>query len=1328
MLKSQNIIERPDSSGQPEYLKKNHIVAIGASAGGLEALQSFLTHLPKIEDVAIVIAQHLSPSHKSLLVQLLSKATQNEVQEAEHGIMLKSGVVYITPPDKEIVIEHNTIHLSKPPAKIGPRPSVDKLFQSIASHKGGKIVAVVLSGTGTDGATSVAEVQYAGGLVILQDPSTAKYNGMPMASLQTGVQCQLLSPEKMGIVIKRFLQNEFIEEHIENNQIDDENGIAKILELLSLKTGTDFAKYKPATIKRRVFKRMHQLGIHAVHEYVSLLKQSTTEVDVMFNMILIGVTSFFRDPEAFVQIAQMLQKIIESKKPGDNIRLWVPGCSSGEEPYSLAMLLDDILGEKRSSFNIQIFASDIDDNAIAAGRKAVYAASVVDNVSPEFLARYFQLKGSEYEVVKSIRSMVLFSKHDLTQSPPFLKLDLISCRNLLIYFSASLQQQVIPLFHYALNPDGMLFLGKSESVGQYADLFEVSDSKNKIYKRKRGGALHVVKFSAYKPHRQSLPFPAVVAGKKEYSIPEMVKETLYNSFEYPYVVINEAYDIQEINGDIYPYFTLPQGSVQVNLLKMIHPELYITARAVLTKAITGNEAVKSGFRIFDLPGGKQYLQIRIKPVLYTEKSGNLFMVIVEKQEESILDAMQDSSQDLMHISDSIRVAELQSEIAATKESLQTYIEELETSNEELQSLNEELQSTNEELQSTNEELETTNEEMQSTNEEIQVAYAELKTAKEELERQEYLLKSNEANLKALLNNNLQSFVLVDTAYKIISFNPKAAQTFFELRHKSILLGESIIDVIEPSALQDFIQDFSKAVSGEVLSVEKCIKDVAGLYRFFVMNFTPVQFDVGATKGISISMLEITDLKHALNEVKESEALLGSVFNATSVGICITDAQGRFVRVNKQYCEMYGYKKEELLGASFLTVVPAEHHEYAQHQHDIFIETGCEMPGQWEVCKKDGTKMIVMVTAELLVNELDEKFKVTSVLDITDQMKAQQLVVASEKSFRLFFEENAIPCFIVATESCEIQSANHAALENYGYALEELNHMCFQDLVANEDFDFKEIKKNPKAEMHLFMRHRVKTGKEIDVELFGHEIVYNNESCIALICNNVSLQKELEIKITKAIIKAQEEERFQIGADLHDNICQLLAYAQMNMGMIRKNIQTSSTNWHLNASNAVQEALESVRNVSHQLAPAFIRDRPLKDALLMLLESLSATGAFKFAYFFDEAINKLPIEMEQKLNIYRILQEQIRNIQKHSSASLVTVKVNEENELLKLLIEDNGVGFESKNYEGGIGFANIKRRAELFGGSMVVSSRPGEGCKLFVTMHLSHNLISQYRLA
>ncbi|MFZ4059578.1 MAG: chemotaxis protein CheB, partial [Ferruginibacter sp.] len=425
--------DQTDSS--EKELDQKYIVAIGASAGGLEALQDFLTNFPtELPYTAIVIAQHLSPTHKSMLVQLLSRTTTLSVKEAKDGQKLVSNTIYITPPDKEITIVDHIIRLKKPQVQLGPKPSVDVLFHSLTKEPvSTQIIAIILSGTGSDGASGVTAIHKCGGFVMVQEPKSAKYDGMPQAAIDTGCTDLIIAASSMGKAIQDFIyQPTQLRESIKKKELEG-NSLQKIFKLLSSRTGTDFSNYKSATIYRRLEKRLAQLKITSLESYLEYLERKPSEIDEMFQMILIGVTTFFRDNSAFDSLFTQLANILKNKKAKEPIRIWVPGCSTGEEPYTIAILINEILKERIIDFNIQIFATDIDDTAISIARKGIYPSNSLRETPLEIKERYFLKKGENYELIKPVRAFVLFSKHDLTNNPPFLKLDLISCRNLLIY-------------------------------------------------------------------------------------------------------------------------------------------------------------------------------------------------------------------------------------------------------------------------------------------------------------------------------------------------------------------------------------------------------------------------------------------------------------------------------------------------------------------------------------------------------------------------------------------------------------------------------------------------------------------------------------------------------------------------------------------------------------------------------------------------------------------------------------------------------------------------------------------------------------------------------
>ena len=988
-------LNKENSQGEEIY-----VIGIGASAGGLEALQEFLSHLPpELPNAAIIIAQHLSPTHKSMLVQLLSRNSKLMVKEAEDQAAIEPNIAYITPPDTEIWVSEGRILHRKPENPAGPKPSVNVLFHSLAAGKKSKAIGVILSGTGSDGAQGIIAIRKAGGITLVQDPGTARYDGMPQAAIDTGHVDEVLPPGQMGSKIKELLKNrprqlQAIQELETPGPAVDRESLEKIFALLSKRTGTDFSSYKQSTIGRRFDKRLAMLKMHTPGEYLAFVENNPTELDELFKICLIGVTSFFRDQEVFGELELQLEKVISGKGPRDPVRIWVAGCATGEEAYTLAIIATQLLKKKLKYFTLQVFATDIDEKAIAFARKGIYTTDAVEFVPKELLSTYFIKRDDSYEVVKGIRSAVLFTKHDITRHPPFLKLDLVSCRNLLIYFNAGLQQRIIPLFQYSLNPNGILLLGKSESIGSFTDLFSVLHEGKKLYQRKRGGNLSSVRLT-YATGKQPTYTQQIKKEKPNLSIAGMVKETFFNTFEHPYVVINDNYEVLEIHGDVRLYLTLQQGSMSANIVKMANNELQIELRAIISRAIRNKEQQKSDVRRVELFGQTHFVRIVVKPLLYTDEDTDLFVVIFEAFSLSELSGQPPKSSGGGGEVNA-RITEMEQELISNKLHLQTYIEELETANEEMQSLNEEMQSANEELQSTTEELETSNEELQSTSEEIQIAYAELQATHEELEMKEQLLRLKDVQQMALLNNTLQSFILTDAAYQIIAFNDKARQVIESVFDKPLVHGGSIIDTIEPDYLQTFLKDFKKVLAGETITGERMILDVRSNPLWFRFNYTPV-IEAGEPKVVSVSLLDITDAKTAQTALHKTEKLLTAVFDSTNVGICITDKSGKFIDANKEYCQIYGYTRGELIGTSFTQMLPPEMRKQAQKMHNLFIKRGSEIPGEWQVQRKDGSLIDVFVSAELLEQPGGERFKVTSVRNITETKKYKNLLTETQSS-------------------------------------------------------------------------------------------------------------------------------------------------------------------------------------------------------------------------------------------------------------------------------------------------------------------------------------------
>jgi len=649
-----------------------YLIGVGASSGGLESLKRFIAQIPENrKDFVMIIAQHLSPTYKSTLVSLLGKASHYPVREAHHGMVLELGNIYISPADTDISVENERIVLSKPNNQNSPKPSIDLLFESIAKEYKEEAVGIILSGTGKDGSKGIIAIREFGGTTIAEDPKSAKFDGMPVSAIETGFIKYIFVPDMIGLKLFELLPVKSSNVWVQNKSNIGNDLLLEILKNLTKIKGTDFSNYKQSTIVRRIEKRIDALNLEDIKEYKKFLDDHTEEYQSLFDTFLIGVTSFYRDEEAFVSLEKQISNIIKSKSKGDSIRIWAPGCSTGEEAYSIATLLVNLLGEKISDFTVQIFATDIDDRSISIARRGIYPNSSIHFFKSIDNNDYFIQNNDTFEISKFIRGFLLFTNHDLTTHPPFMKLDLVVCRNLLIYFSNDLQQKIIPRFHYALNPNGILFLGKSESIGNFSNLFTTIDSKNKIYIRKSGGVKRSLRLTGNTP--------LIYLPKQKFSnfdnntlppIKERVKDTLFNEYDYPYVIINETFSVEQIIGDVSPFLGLPEGEMNTNIIKMSRPEFQIILRYTIINAFREKSNQLSDSIRFPLNNSLYNLFIKVKPIL----NSDLYLVIFEYYLERALvtpNAMVNSDTDYNE-----KIITLEKELEETKKHLKIYIKEL----------------------------------------------------------------------------------------------------------------------------------------------------------------------------------------------------------------------------------------------------------------------------------------------------------------------------------------------------------------------------------------------------------------------------------------------------------------------------------------------------------------------------------------------------------------------------------------------------------------------------------------------------------------------------
>jgi two-component system, chemotaxis family, CheB/CheR fusion protein len=745
------------------------IAAVGASAGGIEAFTDLISNLATDTGMAFVLVQHLDPEHHSILTELLSKKTSMRVKEVTNGMTVEANHVHVIPPNATMSISDHTLQLTPRGESRAIHMSIDHFMRSLAEQQGSRAIGVLLSGSGTDGTAGLSEIQAHGGVTFAQDEESAKYDSMPRSAIAAGCVDYILPPKAIARELARIARHPYLARGpAPEIAPSDNNGLTLVFQLLRKTTGVDFTHYRQTTIIRRIQRRMVVHKMDKIDEYVKYLQSKPAEIKALYQDMLINVTSFFRNPKVFDALkATVFPSIMKTRPAEGSLRIWTPGCASGEETYSVAIALLEYLGDKASQTHMQFFGTDISEASIVKARSGLYPENILADVSPDRLRRFFTKVEGGYRISKNIRDMCIFAQHNVLSNPPFSQMDLICCRNLLIYIEPLLQTKVIALFHYAARAGGYLVLGTSEGVSNANSLFFTEDRANKIFLKKASAVRQPVTFAMTNPgaHHEYTAFP--VPSKPpdtSWNFLEAQKEfdrRLLSQYAPATVFINEDLEIIHTRGSVNRYLKLAPGRASLSILKMAREGLLLDLRNALTKARKDNVTVrKQNIRIKNGNGSGDADSLRVvsfevAPVHMGSLKELYFMIVFEEAKVIPLRKPRSATQQARdeESAASTRIAKLEQDLAATKEYLQSVIETQEATNEELQSANEEILSSNEELQSTNEELETAKEELQSANEELSTVNDELRSRNQEV---------------TLINNDLTNlFAGIDFAVVII---------------------------------------------------------------------------------------------------------------------------------------------------------------------------------------------------------------------------------------------------------------------------------------------------------------------------------------------------------------------------------------------------------------------------------------------------------------------------------------------------------------------------------------------------------------------------------
>ena len=1015
---------KPDQA-QP-FDSPSHYVAVGASAGGLEAIESFFMNMVPNSGLGFIVVQHLSPDYKSLMKELLSKKTRMPVHRAEEGMLVKADNVYLIPPKKNLTIFHGKLLLSEQDHTRGINLPIDVFLHSLAEDQGERAVAIILSGTGSDGMRGVRAIKESGGMIMVQNEESAKFDGMPRAATSTGLCDFILTPEEMPGQLLNWVKHPYVTKaERAEMQFKEEDGLTRIFSILRERFKVDFTFYKPSTVNRRIERRMTINQVQDIKDYVAFMDSYAGEATALFRELLIGVTSFFRDPPVYEALGQKWLKELIRSVEAREIRFWVAGCSTGEEAYSLAILARECLMDMEVSKDIKIFATDIDRDAIHYAANGVYPESIAADVSPQRLAKYFHKKDEHFQISRTIREMVVFAQHNLIKDPPFTNISLISCRNLLIYLQPTLQQKVFEFFNFSLNPGGVLFLGTSETIGDMTEFFAPLDHKWKLYQSKGrmkriGGPLQL---AVSDTRVQEVKGQFAAARKALHSgDPDRVLERFLDAISEHYIplalIVSEQMEVLHIIGDSTGYLRLPPGKPTLNVTKMAAKQLSIPLSTGIQKVFRQGKDVAFHNLPMPVANDNRIVNLRFVPLPMTKGQTPLVAVLIEEVSPTTTPQvgipMTTNACDLSQEAEQ-RINDLEQELQFSRENLQATIEELETSNEELQATNEELVASNEELQATNEELQSTNEELYTVNAEYQNRIIELTELNHDVNN--------------LLAASMVGTLLLDENFEVRRFSPKITD-LFRLMEKDIGRPIShIVHFLEDIDLLKMIRKVQETT--EMIEIEVRAKGD----RWYLMRINPYLVGPRVYSGTVLTFVDISKLKRAEQNLRESEQKFASVANTSPALIWMSGLDKLCTWFNDPWLGFTGKTMEEELGDGWTKGIHPEDRDDCLRTYSEAFDRREPFEMEYRLRRHDGKYRWLLDQGHPRFST-DGTFVgyIGSCLDITARKTAEDALRSERMQIFDWFDDIDECIYVADMENHKILYANKAIEQLFGEGL------------------------------------------------------------------------------------------------------------------------------------------------------------------------------------------------------------------------------------------------------------------------------------------------------
>ncbi len=1268
------------------------VAGIVGSAGGLDAFKKFFAAMPVDSGIAFVLVPHLDPTHQSLMVELLARQTSMPVVEATEGALVEANRVYIIPPNKNMTISGGVLRLTGPIERGSWQTSIDLFLRSLAEDRQEKAICIILSGTGSHGTLGLKAVKAAGGLAMVQEPSTAAYPLMPESAAATGLADYILPVERMPESLVNYVRRDDLNRGKIVAAVDGpQNHLNEIISLLRLRTKLDFRSYRKTMLARRLERRMGLGQFENLEGYLEHLRRDPEELDKLSRDLLISVTRFFRDSEAFgILETEVLATLVRVKGADSPIRAWVPGCATGEEPYSIAMLILEQMGAADSLHRVQIFATDVDAQAIAVARRGVYPEGVTADVSPERLARFFtRVEESAWQIKKDVRETVTFAIQNLITDAPFSKMDLISCRNVLIYLEPELQRKILAVLHFALNDGGCLILGPSETVGRQIDLFEPISKKWRIYRRIGPIRSNELTFASAQIDASLAPSKPAGEPQGNAKLAELAQNSLLRRFGVACVVINRNCEIQHFAGPTEEYLAQPGGPPTLNLISLARRGLESKLGAVVQKAIRENEA--QSVKGVAMHGDElRRVNIEVEPLNPLKPSEGLLLVSFQLQTNPPK-VESPKPKPRTERARSGRVRSLEQELERTRDELQSTIEEYESANEELKASNEEVMSMNEELQSANEELETSKEELQSFNEELTTVNNQLHDKIEEVE-------SATNDMSNLLNSTESAAVFLDLGLRVKLFTPAATRLFSLIATDR---GRPIRDIATRFS-DDDLETESQLLLLDLAVREKEVRTKEG--RWYSRRIMPYRTLDNRIDGVVVTFVDITERKQAADSVVRR---LAAVVENSADAIFNKDLDGTIRTWNRGAERLYGYSPGEVIGRSVKILVPDDHAEEWTKVMAMLARGEVVEQLETERVRKDGQRVAVSLTVSPI---LDGEGKVVSASvtgrDISQRKKAEQALRESER---------------FARSTLDGLSASVAILDETGKIL-AVNQSWRQFAAANGA-----IPGNVEEGANYFDACRAVDGRfasEGPAVARGIQSVLSRKAAEFVLeypCNGPDVEQWFVVRVTpfpgdaprrvvvahenitsrkrleREVVEVASQEQRRIGQDLHDSVGQELTALNMVAGDLAETLRSDSSKAPELVDRLVlglRRSQDELRYVLRGLLPVSADAQGLMAALSDLANRTQQSGKARCVF---DCPN--PVLVEDNLiatQLYLIAQEAVHNSIKHAHCKNIHITV-ESDRVLILRVQDDGVGFTDlpSDEHDGLGIHIMRNRTQSF---------------------------------